>query len=97
MEAVLWTDMWVAVGVLILAFSLGWLVGDFRALSVAALLGLVAAVVHLTSEDRETHWVYGVLLGAGIATSVGVAILLGIALRRTRARKAKGHGWLDRR
>jgi hypothetical protein len=90
--------MWVVIGVLILAFALGWFVQDFRALWAPAVLGSAVVVVHLTSEDWETHWTYGFVLGAGVAVSVGVVVLMGIFLADARRRrKGSGHGWLDPR
>jgi hypothetical protein len=81
--------MWVLIGVLILAFALGWFVRDFRALWAPAILGSAVVVVHLTSEDPETHWIYGFILGAGFAVSVGIVVLWATSWR-TLAAERKG-------
>jgi hypothetical protein len=86
--------MWAVIGVLLLAFALGWLLPDARALWAPALLGTAAAVVILTTGDLDAHWSYGLVLGAGIAVGIGVVVLLGVAVRRSVGR-SRGQGWLD--
>ena len=89
--------MWAWPVILVLAFALGWFVPHPRAFWAPVLLGSAGVVVNLTSDDRETHWIYGFILGAGVAVIVGVVVLMGIALRRATAGKRRGRGRLDPR